>query len=106
MTKRGDVVEYTGTDRPMTLDNGYGDWNADFADVQAGLRPQAASWLDAARASLEDALDARRGRGGPRRLGARCSARPGRPIRVVGSRLVAAPRRGTSSPTEVAVAAS
>ena len=28
MTKRGDVVEYTGTDRPMTLDNGYGDWNA------------------------------------------------------------------------------
>lgn len=27
MTVRGDVVEYTGTDRQMTLDNGYGDWN-------------------------------------------------------------------------------
>jgi len=27
MTVRGDVVEYTGTDRPMTLTNGYGDWN-------------------------------------------------------------------------------
>ncbi|HEX5861254.1 MAG TPA: Ig-like domain-containing protein [Nocardioides sp.] len=27
MTRRGDVVEYTGTDRPMTLENGYGDWN-------------------------------------------------------------------------------
>ncbi|RYB95492.1 hypothetical protein EUA93_14765 [Nocardioides oleivorans] len=27
MSRRGDVVEYTGTDRPMTLDNGYGDWN-------------------------------------------------------------------------------
>ena len=36
MTKRGDVVEYTGTDRPMTLDNGYGDWNASFADYAAG----------------------------------------------------------------------
>jgi lipoprotein-anchoring transpeptidase ErfK/SrfK len=32
MTRRGDVVEYTGTDRPMTLDNGFGDWNASFAD--------------------------------------------------------------------------
>ena len=31
MTKRGDVVEYTGTDRYMTLENGYGDWNEDFA---------------------------------------------------------------------------
>ena len=30
MTKRGDVVEYVGTERPMTLYNGYGDWNADF----------------------------------------------------------------------------
>lgn len=32
----GDVVEYTGTDRPMTLTNGYGDWNADFATYAAG----------------------------------------------------------------------
>lgn len=36
VSKRGDVVEYTGTDRPMTLENGYGDWNASFADYRAG----------------------------------------------------------------------
>jgi lipoprotein-anchoring transpeptidase ErfK/SrfK len=36
ISKRGDVVEYTGTDRPMTLDNGYGDWNASFASWRAG----------------------------------------------------------------------
>ncbi len=36
MTNRGDVVEYTGTDKPMTLTNGYGDWNLDFADWSAG----------------------------------------------------------------------
>jgi len=36
ISKRGDVVEYTGTDRPMTLDNGYGDWNASFADYAQG----------------------------------------------------------------------
>lgn len=36
MTKRGDVLEYTGTDRWMTLDNGYGDWNADFATYAQG----------------------------------------------------------------------
>lgn len=30
LSKRGDVVEYTGTDRPMTLTNGYGDWNESF----------------------------------------------------------------------------
>lgn len=36
MTRRGDVVEYTGTDRPMTLDNGYGDWNASFAQYRQG----------------------------------------------------------------------
>ncbi|MEO5661867.1 MAG: Ig-like domain-containing protein [Nocardioides sp.] len=36
MTKRGDVVEYTGTDRAMTLENGYGDWNADFATYKSG----------------------------------------------------------------------
>jgi lipoprotein-anchoring transpeptidase ErfK/SrfK len=36
MTTRGDVVEYTGTDKPMTLTNGYGDWNLDFADWASG----------------------------------------------------------------------
>lgn len=36
MTLRGDVVEYVGTDRPMTLENGYGDWNASFADYRQG----------------------------------------------------------------------
>ena len=39
MSRRGDVVEYTGTDRPMTLDNGYGDWNESFAAVPRRLRP-------------------------------------------------------------------
>ncbi|MCW2833020.1 MAG: ErfK/YbiS/YcfS/YnhG family protein [Nocardioides sp.] len=36
MSRRGDVVEYTGTDVAMTLDNGYGDWNASFGDYKAG----------------------------------------------------------------------
>ncbi|MEZ5097571.1 MAG: Ig-like domain-containing protein [Nocardioides sp.] len=36
MSKRGDVVEYTGTDRWMTLTNGYGDWNESFADYAQG----------------------------------------------------------------------
>lgn len=36
MSRRGDVVEYTGTDRPMTLDNGYGDWNASYAQYRQG----------------------------------------------------------------------
>ncbi|GAB6984793.1 L,D-transpeptidase [Nocardioides pyridinolyticus] len=36
MTRRGDVVEYTGTDKPMTLDNGYGDWNASYAEYAKG----------------------------------------------------------------------
>jgi lipoprotein-anchoring transpeptidase ErfK/SrfK len=36
MTRRGDVVEYTGSDRPMTLDNGYGDWNASYRDYAEG----------------------------------------------------------------------
>jgi len=36
MSQRGDVVEYTGTDRPMTFDNGYGDWNESFAEYQQG----------------------------------------------------------------------
>ncbi len=35
-SKPGDVVEYTGTDRPMTLDNGYGDWNASFSTWKQG----------------------------------------------------------------------
>ena len=36
ISKRGDVVEYTGTDRPMTLTNGYGDWNETFAQYKQG----------------------------------------------------------------------
>jgi lipoprotein-anchoring transpeptidase ErfK/SrfK len=36
VSKPGDVVEYTGTDRPMTLDNGYGDWNASFKEYKQG----------------------------------------------------------------------
>ncbi len=36
MTLRGDVVEYTGTDRPMEAYNGYGDWNIDYPDYAAG----------------------------------------------------------------------
>ncbi len=36
ISKRGDVVEYSGTDRPMTLDNGYGDWNLPFAQYAKG----------------------------------------------------------------------
>lgn len=36
MSRRGDVVEYTGTDRPMTLENGYGDWNLSQADWKQG----------------------------------------------------------------------
>jgi lipoprotein-anchoring transpeptidase ErfK/SrfK len=36
MSRRGDVVEYTGTDRQMELTNGYGDWNLDFADWSSG----------------------------------------------------------------------
>lgn len=32
----GDVVEYTGTDKPMTMTNGFGDWNIPFADYRAG----------------------------------------------------------------------
>jgi lipoprotein-anchoring transpeptidase ErfK/SrfK len=36
ISKRGDVVEYTGTDRPMTLTNGLGDWNASFASYKQG----------------------------------------------------------------------
>ena len=36
ITKRGDVVEVTGSDRYMTLTNGYGDWNESFAEYKAG----------------------------------------------------------------------
>jgi lipoprotein-anchoring transpeptidase ErfK/SrfK len=36
VSKPGDVVEYTGTDRPMSLDNGYGDWNESFAQWKQG----------------------------------------------------------------------
>ncbi len=36
MSRRGDVVEYTGTDRQMTLSNGYGDWNLSPADWKSG----------------------------------------------------------------------
>ncbi|MGZ5405100.1 MAG: L,D-transpeptidase [Nocardioides sp.] len=36
MTLRGDVVEYVGTERPMTLTNGYGDWNLDFPSWSQG----------------------------------------------------------------------
>ncbi len=36
ISKRGDVVEYTGTDRPMTLTNGYGDWNLSYPDYRSG----------------------------------------------------------------------
>jgi lipoprotein-anchoring transpeptidase ErfK/SrfK len=36
MTKRGDVVAVTGSDRHMTLTNGYGDWNESFAQYKQG----------------------------------------------------------------------
>jgi lipoprotein-anchoring transpeptidase ErfK/SrfK len=36
LTLRGDVVEYVGTDRPMTFTNGWGDWNMSFADYREG----------------------------------------------------------------------
>ena len=36
MSRRGDVVEYVGTDKPMTLDNGYGDWNESFKQYEQG----------------------------------------------------------------------
>lgn len=32
----GDVIEYTGTTRQMTLDNGFGDWNLPFAEYAKG----------------------------------------------------------------------
>ncbi len=36
LTKRGDVVDVTGTDRPMEPTNGYGDWNVSWPDYRAG----------------------------------------------------------------------
>ena len=36
MTMRGDVVEYTGTDRPMEPGNGYADWNVSFGEYKQG----------------------------------------------------------------------
>ncbi|MGI8522331.1 MAG: Ig-like domain-containing protein [Nocardioides sp.] len=36
MTMRGDVVEFTGTNRQMTLTNGYGDWNEPFSTWRSG----------------------------------------------------------------------
>ena len=35
-TPIGDVVETTGTDRPMTMGNGYADWNLSWATWTAG----------------------------------------------------------------------
>ncbi len=35
-SKVGDVIEYTGSDRQMTLDNGFGDWNMPFREYRAG----------------------------------------------------------------------
>jgi lipoprotein-anchoring transpeptidase ErfK/SrfK len=36
MTVRGDVVDYTGTDRPMEPTNGYGDWNIPWDEYKQG----------------------------------------------------------------------
>lgn len=36
LSRRGDVVEYTGTDRPMEFGNGYGDWNEPFGEYAEG----------------------------------------------------------------------
>ncbi|GAA1450075.1 Ig-like domain-containing protein [Mycobacterium cookii] len=35
-TRRGDVVEVVGSERRMTLENGYGDWNLSPADWKSG----------------------------------------------------------------------
>jgi lipoprotein-anchoring transpeptidase ErfK/SrfK len=36
VTKRGDVVDVTGTDRRMEPTNGYGDWNVSWRDYRSG----------------------------------------------------------------------
>jgi len=35
-SKVGDVIKYTGTDREMTLTNGFGDWTESYADYRSG----------------------------------------------------------------------
>jgi lipoprotein-anchoring transpeptidase ErfK/SrfK len=42
LTRRGDVVDVVGTDRPMESTNGYGDWNVSWADYRAGSALRAA----------------------------------------------------------------
>jgi hypothetical protein len=32
----GDVIEYTGTSKEMTLTNGFGDWNLPFSEYSQG----------------------------------------------------------------------
>ncbi len=36
LTQIGDVVDEFGTDRPMEVTNGYGDWNMSYADYKKG----------------------------------------------------------------------
>jgi hypothetical protein len=36
VTKVGDVVEVTGSERDMEPTNGYGDWNVSWADYKKG----------------------------------------------------------------------
>src|SRR3954468_11642275 len=36
LSKVGDVVQYTGTDKGMSLTNGFGDWNTSFAQYRTG----------------------------------------------------------------------
>ena len=36
LTRRGDVVDVTGSDRSMEPTNGYGDWNVSWADYRSG----------------------------------------------------------------------
>jgi hypothetical protein len=36
MTRVGDVVEESGTNRPQEVTNGYGDWNLSYQDYKKG----------------------------------------------------------------------
>jgi hypothetical protein len=36
LTKRGDVVDVSGSDRGMEPTNGYGDWNVSWRDYREG----------------------------------------------------------------------
>ena len=36
ITRRGDVVEYVGSDRPMEPGNGYAEWNLSWAELRSG----------------------------------------------------------------------